>query len=112
MINYIGIDISKQILHVNNGEKYLKFNHTKKLNDLKKWLSKNYDLKNIVLIFEATGSYSKNLKQQNYSKKELTDKFLNFYEKMNYRINSVLKNDRGNGIDTIYYYKRLSATND
>ncbi|ADI74349.1 GCN5-related N-acetyltransferase [Methanohalobium evestigatum Z-7303] len=32
---------------------------------------------------------------------------LNFYEKMNYRINSVLKNDRGNGIDTIYYYKCL-----
>jgi transposase len=61
MINYIGIDISKQILHINNGEKYLKFKHTKKLNDFKKWLSKNYDLKNIVLIFEATGGYSKNL---------------------------------------------------
>ncbi|WP_292486799.1 GNAT family N-acetyltransferase [Methanohalobium sp.] len=32
---------------------------------------------------------------------------LKFYEKMDYQINCVLKNDRGNGIDTIYYYKCL-----
>ena len=32
---------------------------------------------------------------------------LNFYEKMNYQLNHVLKNDRGDGIDTIYYCKCL-----
>jgi ribosomal protein S18 acetylase RimI-like enzyme len=32
---------------------------------------------------------------------------LKFYEKKDYRINNILKNDRGNGIDTIYYYKCL-----
>lgn len=32
---------------------------------------------------------------------------LNFYEKRNYQLNHVLKNDRGNGIDTIYYCKCL-----
>ncbi|MFP4655723.1 MAG: GNAT family N-acetyltransferase [Methanohalobium sp.] len=32
---------------------------------------------------------------------------LNFYEKNNYQVNHVLKNDRGNGIDTIYYCKCL-----
>lgn len=32
---------------------------------------------------------------------------LNFYEKRNFQVNQVLKNDRGYGLDTIYYYKCL-----
>ena len=61
---YIGIDVSKKALSVYDGESNLSFENQKDLKPFYRYLKKlERNLENLVLIFEATGIYSSNLKE-------------------------------------------------
>jgi len=63
MTYYIGIDVSKKVLNIFDGEKDLIFDNKENLCSLKKYLKKRYpDLSSLVILFEATGIYSYYLK--------------------------------------------------
>lgn len=63
MYYYIGIDVSKKVLNIFDGEKDLIFDNKENLCSLKKYLKKRYpDLSFLVILFEATGIYSYHLK--------------------------------------------------
>lgn len=61
---YIGIDVSKKALSVYDGKTSLVFENKEGLRSFYSYLKKhlkNFD--NLVLIFEATGIYSNNLRE-------------------------------------------------
>lgn len=67
--NYIGIDVSKKVIHVFNGKKYFQFKNEMLLPELSNWLNDNdYNTDNLVFIFEPTGPYSEYLKNYCASK--------------------------------------------
>ena len=64
VMNYIGIDVSKQVLSVFNGKKESRFKNERWLKGLKSYLEKKFkSFDQVVIIFESTGSYSNYLKE-------------------------------------------------
>ena len=59
MATYVGIDIGKLELQVYENNKSYTIENTK--NQIEKWLSKLTDLSDIIMIFEPTGGYEKQL---------------------------------------------------
>lgn len=62
MDQYIGIDVAKEELSVYDGKREFVCNNTRGCEELKDRL-KAKDLKNLVVIFEATGPYSRYLRE-------------------------------------------------
>ena len=63
MYYYIGIDVSKKVLNIFDGQKDLIFDNKENLSSFKKYLKKRYsDFSCLVILFEATGIYSYHLK--------------------------------------------------
>ena len=61
---YIGIDVSKKALSVYDGKTSLEFENKEGLKPFYRYLKKHFKyFDNLVLIFEATGIYSDNLKE-------------------------------------------------
>lgn len=61
---YIGIDVSKKALSVYDGKTSLEFENQEGLKAFYRYLKKHYKhFDNLVLIFEATGIYSDNLRE-------------------------------------------------
>lgn len=61
---YIGIDVSKKALSVFDGKTSLEFENKEGLRPFYRYLKKHYkQLDDLVLIFEATGIYSDNLRE-------------------------------------------------
>jgi transposase len=61
---YIGIDVSKKALTVFDGKSSLEFENQEGLKPFYRYLKKHFKyFENLVLIFEATGIYSNNLRE-------------------------------------------------
>jgi transposase len=61
---YIGIDVSKKALSVFDGKTNLEFENKEGLKSFYRYLKKHYKhFETLVLIFEATGIYSSNLRE-------------------------------------------------
>ena len=57
-MNYIGIDVSEQVLSVFDGKKESRFKNERWLKGLKSYLEKKFkSFDQVVIIFESTGSY-------------------------------------------------------
>lgn len=64
MYNYIGIDVSKKVLHAFNGKKYYQVKNEPQIPELDELITETgADLKKTIFIFEPTGAYSQNLKR-------------------------------------------------
>ncbi len=66
MNNYIAVDVSKQTLNVFDGKKEFEIKNKRGLKELKSYIRNNYKgrkKRNLVIIFESTGSYSDYLKE-------------------------------------------------
>ena len=57
-MNYIAIDVSKENLVVFDGKKLRSFPNARGLTSLRKFIVKEFELTQVVLIFEPTGPYS------------------------------------------------------
>ena len=62
MDQYIGIDVSREVLNVYDGKREFTFRNTRGCADLKGSLREK-DLKDLVFIFEATGPYSRYVRE-------------------------------------------------
>jgi transposase len=107
---YIGIDVSKKVLSVYDGKKYMEFKNKEGLKPLLCYLKKHFEhFDNLCIIFEATGIYSDNLKEF-CSKHEIKTYILNPKQSHNFA-KSLGVRSKTDKIDahTIWRYQSLIA---